>query len=785
MLPSFSNGFSEQPSVLIQALSHIGISLRGNARVNPFRIGAVGFLRSCCAKSFVFVLLAVGWLQTQPARASGDLGCSVSWTLNQAHWTGKQTDDRHISLNECNNQPFLSPSNDSRVNLQLLLLDAGRSKIRLPTQSESAQPPSPTPFYASASPFTLEDFTSLFGPSETSAPAEDGLARGEGSRCRSNAMGANEFQAALNDSDALPAVERTLLSESRNALRANCGGTTEVAASSPSGSIRSALGQQFAAYLTGAAAFYRGDYDLARQSFASLGNSSQPWLKQTSRYMLGRVELNRAQANAFGLYGELSLDKVDAKALAAAETAFQAYLLSYPTGAYTASARGLLRRVDWLGGQPQKLEAEYAWQFAHQDPALRNVSEAELVQEVDSKLFAKVDPTVIKEPLLLATFDLMHMRSPDSASGPQPIALAVLEAQKPVFTGHEALFDYLLAAHAFYDEGDPAGTLSHLPAATPNQSMTYLEFSRQVLRGLALEAAKDKTHARELWLQLLPVAQQPLQRPTLELALAMNYECSDALAEVFAADSPIHDRAVREILLRNDAGPILLRQRVKAADGSEHERHIALFVLLYKELTRSRYQEFLNDLAPIPADSPAKVDAKGGLGPEPNIALFNWPGYNANYRLGEDPDFAMFNWPGEHGGGYACPPLREVARTLARDPHAARGLICLAEFVRLNGLDLFGLDIKPPPDELGGAALQFPGSAFSRLETYRQLLGNAKTPPPERAYALYRAVNCYAPAHNNGCGGRDVPLSQRKQWFHALKTDFASSPWAVALKYYW
>ncbi|MGH6842614.1 MAG: hypothetical protein ACREDV_11070, partial [Methylocella sp.] len=139
-----------------------------------------------------------------------------------------------------------------------------------PTPPKDAQVPSPTPFHASASPFTLKDFTSLFGPSETSAPWEPAanlLANGEGSRCRSNAMGTKEFQAALNDSPALLAVERTLLGESRKALVAHCDGTTKGAAPPPSGTIGSALGLQFAAYLTGAEAFYNGDYDLARQSF--------------------------------------------------------------------------------------------------------------------------------------------------------------------------------------------------------------------------------------------------------------------------------------------------------------------------------------------------------------------------------------------------------------------------------------------------------------------------------------------------------------------------------------
>jgi hypothetical protein len=30
-----------------------------------------------------------------------------------------------------------------------------------------------------------------------------------------------------------------------------------------------------------------------------------------------------------------------------------------------------------------------------------------------------------------------------------------------------------------------------------------------------------------------------------------------------------------------------------------------------------------------------------------------------------------------------------------------------------------------------------------------------------------------------------VPQSERARWFHVLKTEYAKSEWAVALKYYW
>jgi hypothetical protein len=54
-----------------------------------------------------------------------------------------------------------------------------------------------------------------------------------------------------------------------------------------------------------------------------------------------------------------------------------------------------------------------------------------------------------------------------------------------------------------------------------------------------------------------------------------------------------------------------------------------------------------------------------------------------------------------------------------------------------------------------------------------------------KAYALFRAVKCYAPSGNNDCGGDDVARSVRKTWFKTLKKDFPDTPWAKSLKYYW
>jgi hypothetical protein len=283
-----------------------------------------------------------------------------------------------------------------------------------------------------------------------------------------------------------------------------------------------------------------------------------------------------------------------------------------------------------------------------------------------------------------------------------------------------------------------------------------------VLRALALEGTGDHTGARTLWLALMPAARPPLQHAALELGLAMNYERAGSVDQVFSAGSPITDPDLRELLLAYAAGPDLLRRQSQAANAPEHERRVAIYALLYKELTRNRYEAFNRDLALLPAADPVR---EAGVSPDPNFAPFRWDGRSAE--------------------GYSCPPLKSLGQALARDPTKAEDLVCLDEFVRLGRFDDTSIEMPRPANELGGAPSQFPGGPYSRLESYKAMLADPKTPTAVRTYVLYRAVQCYAPSGYNGCGGKDVPQSQRKAWFQTLKTTYSGSVWAQRLKYYW
>ena len=673
-----------------------------------------------------------------------------------------------------NNLPFLQPWNDSRASLLLLLSDAGLARAHLPLAA-AGQPAKKDP-YAAQSPLDLDTFSAVYDDRPPVSPdatptSTSPFTDGQGDRCRSNAGASDSFAAAVKAGN-VPAAEQAVLIKARQALAAACGTGAKAAVTLPAGAIRSAQGKDFATYLSAAGAFYAADFAAARPGFVAAGQSAQPWVREAAHYMVPRVDINSAQMNAFGEFGELTLKSVDVKAVVNADTGFRNYLHDYPHGAYAVSARGLLRRAAWLGANNTRLADEFGKAFDTPD---RGVEAVDLAYEADNKLLGQAQPSEIHEPRLLAVLDLMRMRREDHK--PASLSRADLEAQRPVFAGQKELYDYLLAAYAFYDEDNPTEALKLLDHDTPAAHMTSVQFSEQMLKGLALEATHKGPAARTQWLALMPLAEPVLQRPAVELALAQNYERSGEVAAVFSANSPIRDPLYRETLLANSAAPDLLRQRVTAADAPVHEKNLALYDLLTKELTRGRYQAFLDDLRLMPANpsTTASYD-KLGIGSDDAPALndFNWAGQTA-------------------ADGFACPSVKVIATTLSKAPKDQRSLICLGEFMRVNNYDGFlrqdnappAAGTPAPPLQLSSTASQFPGIGISRLDVYKSIINDPKAAADVRAYALYRAVNCWAPAGINGCDSTDAPKSQRKQWYEQLKSQYRDTNWASSLKYYW
>ncbi len=727
------------------------------------------------------LMLAAGVMVGGQVRASSDNACYPNWAVLSER------------LDACSSLPFLSPGNDSTVNLRLLLADAERLPLtpaaltpddlaegygEVPFAHYRLQPvpaadvdsgsetgPEPGAERKEPDIAGLDEMLATLGiKREASEVAGATLVDGEGSRCRSNnETTASDFIRELLNTPELVPAERAALATSRMQMLSACGWEPEQLSSLLPNELQSPMGKSFALYLQAAADFYSGRLAQASKAFTLLADNPQPWLKDTALYMVGRSELNLAQVNAFE-YGELKPQDVDTAAAQRAQSALANYVDNYPFGVYSTTATGLLRRVHWLTQDKGRLAADYqALLFPPGERQSLSASAYEaLVREADLKLISG-NSTAVDSPAIVAVNDLMWMRE----DAPHKLTKAALLAQKDTFTAQPQLFIYLQAAFALYVENDPAAALRQLPNALPDD-LTYLAFSAQMLRGLALESSQASGKAQALWRSLLPLAIRPLQREQLQLALAMSYERDEQLSKVFASDSPITSEKLRYMLLSHAADAGLLRQQATQA-ANPLERSTALFVLLYKDLLRSQFAAFGADLK----------------------RLDDWPsedhlGYALGYVHDPGPTLALFRWQGDKAeSGYLCSALAETAAALANDATAPRSLNCMGEFILRNRLDGMPLDQPRHADTLGGTAPGFAGPVFSRHSAYQAVIANAKAGHEDKAYALYRVINCYAPSGFNGCGGKDVEPSVRKAWFKQLKSQMGDTRWAQSLQYYW
>jgi hypothetical protein len=718
-------------------------------------------------RSLTPLALIIGATMGGQAQASSDDSCYPTWSLLRG------------SLDVCNNLPFLTPGNDSRVNLRLLLAD--RKALALTpnalTEQELAEGYGAVPFAAfrlaneeiegdeseESGAAAMGDLLARLGLSrDSNDTAGQAFLQGEGSRCRSNRdESAADFIGQLLDTQGLSTDERQSLARARLQLLDACTWEADKQTSLLPADVQSPEARAFVAYLRAASDFYSGRFSDAENGFTGLANCTQPWLKETALYMVARTRLNAAQEDAFDEYGSLKEDH-DRAAYAGSGQAIEQYLSAYPDGRYSRSATGLQRRVHWLAGDSDRLAADYTWQLTEAGEARASNSPEALIQEADNKLLTALTGAT-PSPLITATHDLMIMR-PDL---PNRLTREQLDAQKALFAEQPGMFEYLQAVFAFYVDKNPGEALKGLPNDVP-EKLDYLAFSQQTLRGLALEASNDVPAAQALWLKLLPLAQQPLQREQLELALAMNDERSGQLARVFASDSPIKSAQVRLILLGKVADAPLLRQQI-GQGISDTEKATAQFVLLYKELLHSQYAAFADDLKTLPETA---ADTKLGT--------------SLGYVYDAGQTLQLFRWNGAKAeSGYACPSIGEIAAALQVNAKDAKGLNCLGEFILRNGLDSMPLDQKPGAGELGSSESGFKGEVFSRLNGYQRVIADGNAARDDKAYALFRAINCYAPSGYNSCGGKDVAPAVRKGWFKQLKTTYGATNWGKSLQYYW
>lgn len=711
-------------------------------------------MRKRCSFSFRLKRRALGLLALSGVGAAGvawacaDTSCQPTWQVGSA------------SSLECGGRATLGPGNDTRINIILLMRSLKGAATRAPAAISVDEQQYGRTF------FSWLGLRQALWPQPEAAPAA--------ASSELSCTPPSDFLAAMQADTGIPADERPDLAR----LRAAVGCDKPVVWDAK---ISSAHGLEFLAYLKAADAFYANNWHDADAGFLALRKARNPWVAETARYMPIRIGLRSAVAMMSDDYGNLDLAKVDKDRITQARNAIADYLKAYPRGLYADSARGLVRRVLWLDGNDAELVAIYE-QMLVNTPADSEAA-ADLAEEIDNRALGagwddaaesslKTIRTGGKTPLLLAIVDLYDMRGEVNDI---KLSQGDLAAQAGQFSTLPELHSYLVALRALQAGESPRTILGVIPDAARAGSFTPLSFSRQMLRGQALAKVQDPNETG-FWGELIKGADPLYQRPLVELGLAIKWQRSGQVAKAFAPNSPIQDATTREILLQTVASPAIVRADARDAARPAHERDVARFTLLYKGLTHGAFRDVVDDLALVPAD--ARAD--GWLGP----------------LIEQEPVSLGVFTKGKWSDGFDCPALGQTAATLARAPRDIHAQLCLGDFWRFNGFDSFALFApEQAPDALGSGPDGFAGRPLARGAIYSAIIADAKAGPEERAYALYRAVMCYAPSGYNGCAGpldtvqemeaAQVPKAQRQAWFNQLKTRYPNSVWAKRLRYFW
>lgn len=729
----------------------------------------------------LFCILTFNSLFATSALASNDVVyCPFSLSLTN-------TQDRL-----CSNFPFISPLNDSRTNLILLLND---TNIQEATLKSLSSPQGNRPYIATnikkyilPVPFEINIFDRYLDEGVITEQQQikeikkyldantkqlimeviknDSLLYSDDFLTSS----ALEFTKQIANTQGLNKQERMDLFSARYLLFNN-----------PNADISSFIApnisftaRHFANYLQGINAFYKNDYPLALKYFHEASKASVPWVKEASTYMIARTLLNKGQFPAYNNWYDLNLKKVDQQAIKQSKTAFNHYLALYPKGKYARSAKSLQRRLFWLQNNGKELAKLYEHLLNHPRKYLQQrryiYSAANLILEIDNKLFFNRNITasdLSKTPKLLAVYDLLKMRK-------NQLSIKELESQKHLFNHEPALYNYLLASYYTYIQPNPTEVLALLPKLAPTdepKSIDTLTFSTQVLRAIALESLNKWSDAEHTWLSLKPLANQLYQQPTIELGLALNYEKANNIKSLYKTDTPITTPQLRYILLRKSASRQQLKYLATSDNTPSFDKATIIYLLLYKDLVSQNYKNFLADNRLLINNKLDEVNleniTKKGIS---NLTLFSEP-------IPSDPN-------------YPCPSPIIIANVLKINPTDAKSLNCLGEFKRQYQLPYanYMLYTSLTDNKTGSLGTNKPTPfgqpSYSRLQGYQSIINDKNVSEDDKAYALYSAIRCFS-SGNNQCDAQNIPRATRKEWFELLHSQYAKTLWAKQQPIYW
>lgn len=388
---------------------------------------------------------------------------------------------------------------------------------------------------------------------------------------------------------------------------------------------------------------------------------------------------------------------------------------------------------------------------------------SELPAEIDRRVFdsSAFNPSNLKDPFFLAVYDLMHMRESNSENY-HSISWAQLNAQKDFFRTQPELFQYLQAAHLFFVQNKAQETQNYLAKANAKNG-SYLQLSQTFLRGQILEKIGQPQNAEEYWRQQLAQAKDSYQRGLFETALSNHLAIKQDYSAFIGKKAQITQPNLQRNFITQIADTKSLQKLIQSEQSNIDQKQAAIYTLLSKSLVHQQFELFKQSYAFMPKNA------------------MQYQGYNsANEQLKNKPDFSNFIWNGANiTPQLKCSNLETLVNQLAQTPKDSLLNVCLGEYFRSEqGYALQQLSYNKKQTS------NFSGKIFARGQIYQDLI-KSSSKSDLQAYALYRAIQCYAPSGINDCGGNEVNKSVRKQWFDKIKTDYPNTSWAKSLKYYW
>ncbi|CAK0742583.1 conserved exported hypothetical protein [Gammaproteobacteria bacterium] len=716
-------------------------------------------------------------LTTPLAYASSD-GCSL--------WCG-----------EYPNAYFITPSNDSRANLGLILEDQGiihytPKEVPFHYAEFAGPPPSNESVTPDATAATvgkdLAPWVTILGISANRLQeAVPRFAVENYGRCLMDGVPAiTSLFKTLQESN-LPAQDKAQLANERLRFARLCEKSLETYQPLPV----SEVAKPYARYLEATAAFYAGQYDRAVSLFQALAmETKRDWVQETSLYMLGRVALNQAQIHyEGGGWTKPDEKNIDRALLGKAAAAFDSYLKSFPKGRYAESARGLFRKIHWLSSDVAALAADYQVWRTRITPGVPNQVLLDFINETESKIEPATNSIdgLWEAPLLVMQRITASWRPREAGDqSPPPIGFDAIQAHHKQFTNDrlEALWSYLGLAHNYWVAKDYAGVIQQTATDTITGKPSNVVYSRWVLRGLALIALQRWPEAEAYWQTLLKTVEHPGQKLQTQWLLALTWNEIDHLDAIYAKNSVVARQDIHDFFI-DMAKPALLKYLLVREDLSLHTRSLAYFTLINKWLLHRNFNTAADILATYPSSGYALANNK--------LAPLTWAGQKEDY---------------------VCPPINELLAVIQIAPKAPQWLNCMGDFLRTQDwndpstaiTESFHIEHFIVDEDASDAHYHywhnlanygtslpkkslvdpFGAKVYTSLDYYMEVIDlRGKVDPNDTAYALHRATRCFASSGNNHCGTQNIPKEQRLVWFKRLKADFKNTRWAKDQKYYW